>query len=144
MASELKQEINRHGAKMLSELEKVYSEHIIGKRELKMKLGQFTPACDWYSRVVCIAEFSKTELGFGIVTTKAYEIPDDMDQFFGDIFDLSLTHNIMNVDPYKGKIYVARSKNGKTNISREIMDFILKKLEPAIKDAELSQICTRD
>lgn len=144
MYSELKQEINRHGAKMLSELEKVYSRHIIGKGELKMKLGQFTPLGDWYSKVVCISEFSNTEIGFDIVTTKAYEIPDDMDKFFGDIFDLSLTHNIMNVVPEKGKIYVARSKNGKTNISREIMDFILKKLEPEIRDAELSQICTRD
>ena len=144
MYSELKQEINRHGAKMLSELEKVYSRHIIGKGELKMKLGQFTPLGDWYSKVVCISEFSNTEIGFDIVTTKAYQIPDDMDKFFGDIFDLSLTHNIMNVVPEKGKIYVARSKNGKTNISREIMDFILKKLKPEIRDAELSQICTRD
>lgn len=144
MYSELKQEINRHGAKMLSELEKVYSRHIIGKGELKMKLGQFTPLGDWYSKVVCISEFRHSEMGFDIVTTKAYEIPDDMDKFFGDIFDFSLTHNIMNVDPQKGKIYVARSKNGKTNISREIMDFILKKLEPEIRDAELSQICTRD
>ena len=134
MHGELKQEINRHGAKMLSPLEEVYSRHIIGKGELKMKLGQFTPI-GVYSRVVCIAEFSKTEMGFGIVTTKAYEIPEDMDKFVSDIFDFSLTHNIMNVDPYKGKIYVARSKNGKTNISKEIMDFILKKLEPAIRDA---------
>ena len=144
MYSELKQEINRHGARTLNELERVYSRHIIGKGELKMKLGQFTPLGDWYSRVVCIAEFNTTEIGFDIVTTKAYQIPNDMDEFFGDIFDFSLTHNIMNVVPEKGKIYVARSKNGKTNISREIMDFILKKLEPEIRDAELSQICTRD
>ena len=144
MSSELKQEINRHGAKFLNPLEEVYERHIIGKGELKAKLGQFTPLVKWYSRVVCISEFSNSGMGFSVVTNKAYDIPEDMDEFVAAMFDLSLTHNIMNVVPDKGKIYVARSKNGKTNITKETMDFILKSLENAKRDAELEQICTRD
>lgn len=144
MPSELKQEINRHGAKFLSPLEEVYSRHIIGKGELKTKLGQFTPLENWHSRVVCISEFSDSGMGFGVVNNTAYDIPEDMDEFVSAMFDLSLTHNIMNVVPDKGKIYVARSKNGKTNITKEAMDFILKSLENAKRDAELEQICTRD
>lgn len=144
MSSELKQEINRHGAKFLSPLEEVYSRHIIGKGELKVKLGQFNPLVKWHSKVVCISEFSNTEMGFGVVTNTAYDIPEDMDEFVAAMFDLSLTHNIMNVVPDKGKIYVAPSKNGKTNITKEAMDFILRSLENAKRDAELEQICTRD
>ena len=47
-----------------------------------------------------------------------------------DLFNFSLTHNIVEVNPSNARIYLARSKNGKTNITKDIMELLVGKLSP--------------
>ena len=78
--------------RMPNSLEEVYAKHIIGKEELKSKLGRI-------------------HIG-------------------GGAKDFSLTHNIVEVVPNNARIYLARSKNGKTNITKDIMELLMGKLTP--------------
>ena len=109
-------------------IEKEYYKHVIGKSELKSKLGRFR------SGIVIIDVF---EMDFGIppdeiliLRSYAYNVPLDKDRFMSDLFKYSLTHNIVEFNPDNTIIYLARSKNGKTNITTDVMELLLNIMSP--------------
>ena len=111
-------------------LEKEYSKHIIGKSELKSKIGRLMPQGMPFAYTVHVDRFDN--LGESpketILMSKEYAIPMDIDAFMSDLMDISLTHNIVEVDPDNGRIYLNRSKNGRTNISGDIVGRLLHRL----------------
>ena len=108
-----------------SEMEKLYAEHQMGKAEIKSNIGQIH--CAPY-HFLYIAELDRAPAGFPIKNVSPYGMADDRERFVGDLFDLSMTYVIQAVDPRKHTFYVAKSKNGKTNISRDVMDCVMKML----------------
>ena len=131
--------------RMPNSLEEVYAKHIIGKEELKSKLGRIhigggaketfmlnTLVLDLFDVVKLgkdgIGQLGETEVQ--VVVSHAYDIPFDTDNLMSDLFDFSLTHNIVEVVPNNARIYLARSKNGKTNITKDIMELLMGKLTP--------------
>ena len=50
-----------------------------------------------------------------------------------ELFKYSLTHNIVEVNPNNARIYLAKSKNGKTNITKDIMELLLDIISPKVK-----------
>lgn len=125
-------------------LEKVYAKHIIGKRELKSKLGQIHIGADTEKSFILntlvldlfdVAKLGENGMGqpeneVPVVVPHVYDIPFDTDNLMSDLFDFSLTHNIVEVDPNNARIYLAKSKNGKTNITKDIMELLMGKLTP--------------
>lgn len=118
--------------KMPNLLEKEYYKHIIGKSELKSKLGLF--------RGLGIVIIDVFEMDSGIPPDEililrqyAYNVPLDKDRFLSDLFKYSLTHNIVEANPNSAKIYLARSRNGKTNITTDIMELLLGIMSPKVK-----------
>lgn len=127
--------------RMPSLLEQVYAKHIIGKRELKTKLGQIHICADTEKSFVLntlvldvfdVAKLDENgrEMEVPVVVSHTYGIPFDTDKFVSDLFDFSLTHNIVEVNPNNARIYLAKSKNGKTNITKDIMEILAGKLSP--------------
>ena len=119
--------------KMPNLLEKEYSKHIIGKAELKSKLGWFRGEqfCGRPLGVARIDVFETADfLGHDalVLRSYAYSIPLDKDKFMSDLFKFSLTHNIVEVNSNNAKLYLAKSKNGKSNITQDIMEMLLRKL----------------
>ena len=127
-------------------LEKEYSKHIIGKAELKSKLGRCRGGVHVYGRpldVVRIDVFETKNLETDtpgeppsdiiVLHPHAYNVPLDKDRFLSDLFKYSLTHNIVEVNPNSARIYLARSKNGKTNITTDIMELLLRIMSPKVK-----------
>ena len=117
--------------KMPNLMEREYYKHIIGKSELKSKLGRFR------SGIVIIDVF---EMDSGIppdeiliLRSYAYNVPLDKDKFMSDLFKYSLTHNIVEFNPDNARIYLARSKNGKTNITTDVMELLLRIMSPKVK-----------
>ena len=125
-------------------LEKVYARHIIGKGELKSKLGRIHIGSDTETSFIMntlvldlfdVAKFGNDRTGqpakeVSVVVSHRYDIPFDNDNFMSDLFNFSLTHNIVEVDPSNARIYLAKSKNGKTNITKDIMELLMGKLSP--------------
>lgn len=125
-------------------LEKVYAKHIIGKGELKSKLGRIHIGADTETSFILntlvldlfdVAKLENDDIGrpateVPVVVSHTYDIPFDTDNLMSDLFDLSLTHNIVEVNPNNARIYLARSKNGKTNITKDIMELLAGKLTP--------------
>ena len=117
--------------KMPNLMEREYYKHVIGKSELKSKLGRFR------SGIVIIDVF---EMDSGIppdeiliLRSYAYNVPLDKDKFMSDLFKYSLTHNIVEFNPDNARIYLARSKNGKTNITTDVMELLLRIMSPKVK-----------
>ena len=122
-------------------LEKEYYKHIIGKAELKSKLGWFRGGEQVYGISLGIVRLDVFEtetletdtLGdppcdILVLHSYAYNIPLDKDKLMSDLFKFSLTHNIVEVDPNSAKLYLAKSKNGKSNITPDIMELLLRRL----------------
>jgi hypothetical protein len=132
-------------------LEKVYAKHIIGKGELKSKLGRIHIGTDTKAIFILntlvldlfdVAKLENDSPGVPaeevpVVVSQVYDIPFDTDDFMSDLFDLSLTHNIVEVNPDNARIYLARSKNGKTNITKDIMELLAGKLTPFWKTTKM-------
>ena len=117
--------------KMPNLMEREYYKHVIGKSELKSKLGRFR------SGIVIIDVF---EMDSGIppdeiliLRSYAYNVPLDKDKFMSDLFKYSLTHNIVEFNPDNAIIYLAKSKNGKTNITTDVMELLLRIMSPKVK-----------
>ena len=125
-------------------LEKLYFNHIIGKRDLKSKLGLIHVGADTKKSFILnslildlldVAKLGENSIGHTeeevpVVISHVYFIPFDIDAFMSDLFDFSLTHNIVEVNPKAARIYLAKSKNGKTNITKDIMELLVSKLTP--------------
>ena len=125
-------------------LEKLYFNHIIGKRDLKSKLGLIHVGADTKKSFILnslildlldVAKLGENSIGHTeeevpVVISHTYFIPFDIDAFVSDLFDFSLTHNIVEVNPKAARIYLAKSKNGKTNITKDIMELLVSKLTP--------------
>ena len=129
--------------RMPNSLEKVYAKHIIGKGELKSKLGLIHIGADaketfmLNTLVLDLFDVAKLPHVDGlpdnevlVVVSHTYRIPFDNDKFTSDLFDFSLTHNIVEVNPNSARIYLAKSKNGKTNITKDIMELLLGIMSP--------------
>ena len=124
--------------KMPNLMEREYYKHIIGKSELKSKLGRFR------SGIVIIDVF---EMDSGIppdeiliLRSYAYNVPLDKDRFLSDLFKYSLTHNIVEVNPNSAEIYLAISKNGKTNITTDIMELLLGIMSPKVRGIDSTSL----
>ena len=117
--------------KMPNLMEKEYYKHIIGKAELKSKIGRFREGGEQvYGTPLGVVRIDvfETEDDILILHSHVYNVPLDKDKFMTDLFKYSLTHNIVEVNPNNAKIYLAESKNGKTNITQDIMERLLRKL----------------
>ena len=121
-------------------LEKEYSKHIIGKAELKSKLGRCQGGVHVYGRPLDVVRIDvfETPDDILILHPHAYNVPLDKDRFLSDLFKYSLTHNIVEVNPNSARIYLARSKNGKTNITTDIMELLLRIMSPKIRGIDIS------
>lgn len=132
--------------RMPNSLEKVYAKHIIGKGELKSKLGLIHIGADaketFMLNTLILDLFDVAKLPHvdglpddevPVVVSHIYEIPFDNDKFTSDLFDFSLTHNIVEVNPKNARIYLAKSKNGKTNITKDIMELLMGIMSPKVK-----------
>ena len=124
--------------KMPNLMEREYYKHIIGKSELKSKLGRFR------SGIVIIDVF---EMDSGIppdeiliLRSYAYNVPLDKDKFMSDLFKYSLTHNIVEFNPDNAIIYLAKSKNGKTNITTDIMELMLGIMSPKVRGIDSTSL----
>jgi hypothetical protein len=133
--------------KMPNLLEKEYYKHIIGKAELKSKLGRLRGGEQVYARPLGVVRVDVFEMTTGIppdeiliLRPHAYSVPLDKDRFLSDLFKYSLTHNIVEVNPDSAKIYLAKSKNGKTNITKDIMELLLNIMSPIHKDENQGSI----
>ena len=125
-------------------LEKVYAKHIIGKGDLKSKLGRIHICADTEKSFILntlvldlfdVAKLENDSPGqpakeVPVVVSHVYDIPFDNDNLMSDLFNFSLTHNIVEVNPNNARIYLAKSKNGKTNITKDIMELLVGKLSP--------------
>lgn len=132
-------------------LEKVYSKHIIGKGDLKSKLGRIHIGADTENTFILntlildlfdVAKLGENGMGqpkdeFPVVVSHTYDIPFDNDKLMSDLFNFSLTHNIVEVDPSNARIYLAKSKNGKTNITKDVMELLMGKLSPFGETAKM-------
>lgn len=132
-------------------LEKVYAKHIIGKGDLKSKLGRIHIGADaketFMLNTLVLDLFDVAKLGengmgqpeeeFPVVVSHTYDIPFDNDNFMSDLFNFSLTHNIVEVEPSNARIYLAKSKNGKTNITKDVMELLVGKLSPVGETTEM-------
>jgi len=121
-------------------MEREYYKHIIGKSELKSKLGRFHGGEQVYRRPLDVVRIDVFEMDSGIppdeiliLRSYAYNVPLDKDKFLSDLFNYSLTHNIVEVNPSNARIYLARSKNGKTNITTDTMERLLGIMSPKVK-----------
>ena len=94
-------------------------------------LEKFKPVQEWNCGVVCIAKIGKFD-GTWMVNVRAYDIPEELDAFVSDLFDLSLTYNLVDVDPSRAFLYVKESQDGSTNITDEVMDTVLKAVNKPI------------
>ena len=122
-------------------MEKEYYKHIIGKSELKSKLGRIQGVEQVYGislGIVRIDVFETKNLETDtlgepprdilVLHSHAYHIPLDKDKLMSDLFKFSLTHNIVEVNSNSAKLYLAKSKNGKSNITPDIMELLLRRL----------------
>ena len=98
---------------------------------VKPMLEKFKPAQEWNCGVVCIAKIKKFD-GTWKVNVRAYDIPEELDAFVADFFDLSLSYNLVDVDPTRAFLYVKESQDGSTNITDEVMDTVLKAVNKPI------------
>lgn len=98
---------------------------------VKLMLEKFKPLQEWNCGVVCIAKIKKFD-GTWMVNVRAYDIPEELDAFVADFFDLSLSCNLVDVDPERGFLYVKESQDGSTNITDEVMDTVLKAVNKPI------------
>lgn len=99
--------------------------------DLGDRLGKFVPVKEWTCGVVCIAKIRKFD-GTWMVNVRAYDIPEELDTFVSDLFDLSLTYNLVDVDPKQAFLYVKESEDGSTNITEEVMDTIVRSVAKPI------------
>lgn len=98
---------------------------------VKPMLEKFKPVQEWNCGVVCIAKIGKFD-GTCMVNVRAYDIPEELDAFVADFFDLSLSCNLVDVDPKRAFLYVKESQDGSTNITDEVMDTVLKAVNKPI------------
>ena len=99
--------------------------------DLSGRLGKFEPVQEWNCGVVCIAKIKKFD-GTWMVNVRAYDIPEELDAFVADFFDLSLSYNLVDVDPKRAFLYVKESEDGSTNITEEVMDTIVRSVAKPI------------
>ena len=99
--------------------------------DLSSRLAKFEPVQEWNCGVVCIAKIKKFD-GKWMLNVRAYDIPEERDAFVADFFDLSLTYNLVDVDPKQAFLYVKKSEDGSTNITEEVMDTVLKAVNKPI------------
>jgi len=82
--------------------------------------------------MVCVSELKEispletAKLGDGNaeVRKKVYELPTELDSLVADLFSLSLTHNIVDVDSEIGTLYMMESKDGNTNIDDDVIGLL--------------------
>ena len=98
---------------------------------VKPMLEKFKLVQEWNCGVVCIAKIGKFD-GTWMVNVRAYDIPEELDAFVADFFDLSLSYNLVDVDPTRAFLYVKESEDGSTNITDEVMDTVLKAVNKPI------------
>lgn len=113
----------------LQDVYRVQSE--IDPQCIKPLLEKFMPVQEWNCGVVCIAKVGKFD-GTCMVNVRAYDIPEELDAFVADFFDLSLSYNLVDVDPSRAFLYVKESQDGSTNITDEVMDTVLKAVNKPI------------
>lgn len=114
-----------------------------GETQLKKDILDIKPIQDWFCGVVCVSKVKNLEHGndlidwitpeYLFINTKAYELPMDINRIVSDIFDLSLSHRILGVNPRSATIYVEESEDGTTNITDEIVGLLFEVFKRPIK-----------
>jgi hypothetical protein len=93
--------------------------------DLEPLLKEFKPAQEWTCGVVCIAKVANFD-GSWKMNVRAYDLPEELDTFVSDLFDISLSYNLVDVDSSRAFLYVKKSDDGSTNITEGVMDTIVK------------------
>ena len=108
--------------------------------QLKKDILDIKPIQDWFCGVVCVSKVKKLDNDpidwvppKYLFNTKAYELPMDINRIVSDIFDLSLNHRLLGVNPRSATIYVVESEDGTTNITDEIVGLICEVVKRPIK-----------
>lgn len=110
--------------------------------QLKKDILDLKPIQEWFCGVVCVSKVKKLEPGNDpidwdppkyLFNTRAYELPMDINRIVSDIFDLSLSHRILGVNPRLATIYVMESEDGITNITAEIVGLLFEVFKRPIK-----------
>lgn len=110
--------------------------------QLKKDILDIKPIQEWFCGVVCVSKVKQLDHGNDpidwvppkyLFNTKAYELPMDLINIVSDIFDLSLNHRILGVNPRSATIYVMESEDGTTNITDEIVEIIFEVVKRPIK-----------
>ena len=132
MASGTKYNLDTCGEWQLASLLDVYRiQSEPDPQSLKPVLEKFEPVQEWNCGVVCIAKVAVVD-GAYMVNVRAYDVPEELDTFVSDLFDLSLAYRLMDVDPSRAFLYVKKSEDGSTNITEEVMDTIVKAVSKPI------------
>jgi hypothetical protein len=123
-----------------SAVAKFFSDY--GETQLKNDILRIKPIQEWFCGVVCVSKVKQLDPGNDFINwvppkylfnTKAYELPMDINRIVSDIFDLSLNHRILGVNPRSATIYVMESEDGTTNITDEIVELIFEVVKRPIK-----------
>ena len=113
-----------------------------GETQLKNDILRIKPIQEWFCGVVCVSKVKQLDSGNDLINwvppkylfnTKAYELPMDINRIVSDIFDLSLNHRILGVNPRSATIYVVESEDGTTNITDEIVELLFEVFKRPIK-----------
>ena len=105
----------------------------IDDSQIKQDIMDIEPIQEWFCGVVCVSKVEKFAPGNNLINwapprylinTRAYELPMDINKIVSDVFDLSLNHKILGVNPKMATIYVMESKDETTNITDEIVELI--------------------
>ncbi len=108
--------------------------------QLKKDILDIKQIQDWFCGVVCVSKVKKLDHDpidwvppKYLFNTKAYELPMDINRIISDIFDLSLNHRLLGVNPRSATIYVVESEDGTTNITDEIVELLFGVFKRPIK-----------
>ena len=110
--------------------------------QLKNDILDIKPIQEWFCGVVCVSKVKQLDPETShmnwvpqkyLFNTKVYEFPMDINRIVSDMFDLSLNHRILGVNPRSATIYVVESKDGTTNITDEIVGLIFEVVKRPIK-----------
>ena len=110
--------------------------------QLKKDILEIKPIQEWLCGVVCVSRVKKLEPGNDLINwippkylfnTRAYELPMDLDRIASDIFDLSLHHRLIGVNPRRATLYVMESEDGNTNLTDEMVGLLLEVFKRPIK-----------
>ena len=110
--------------------------------QLRKDILDIKPIQEWFCGVVCVSKVKQLDPENDLINwvppkylfnTRAYELPMDINRIVSDIFDLSLNHRILGVNPRSATIYVMESEDGTTNITDEIVELIFEVVKRPIK-----------